>query len=424
MELIRSGVQGKYPKTVAALRPRQADRPLRFLRFQLKLYICVLAVALASACEAEPSFMEWEAERRVAGDTTTVHTVAGQVWSSDVQLKEDLVIGVLDGPAELMFGDVSRLAEDLHGGIYVLDAHGPEIRHFDRTGQFIGTVGRSGEGPGEYGRLSLGMVVDSAGVLHMHDWGNGRIVRFTEEGRALDSWTLDSPFLTTGRGTWVYTDASSRLLITTRVNAESALVVLQDARVVDTLTVPQLQEKFQERGGPYLIESYWTWHPEGYFVVGVNDEYSFEVRRPDGVLRIRRDVESLPVHPEEADAWQRHFEWMEQHPSYRPPEGVWMPSTMPPFRDIEVAKDGRIWVQRNTHPIRVPVTTDPEQPPPIGWAQPFVYDVFEPDGPFLGQVRFPERFEPHLLGAGYVWGVRRGDLEEEYVVRFSVIAAG
>jgi hypothetical protein len=29
-------------------------------------------------------------------------------------------------------------------------------------------------------------------------------------------------------------------------------------------------------------------------------------------------VEKLPVHPEEADAWRRLFEWMEQQPAYRP----------------------------------------------------------------------------------------------------------
>lgn len=148
-------------------------------------------------------------------------------------------------------------------------------------------------------------------------------------------------------------------------------------------------------------------------MVGVSNEYPLEARRSDGVLRIRRDVEKLPVHPEEADAHRRRFEWMERQPAYQPPEGEWLPSTMPPFRGIEVDSDGRIWVRRNTHPIQIPVDETPGLPPPIGWAQPFVYDVFEADGTFLGQVRLPERFEPHLFGAEYVWGVRRGDFDEE-----------
>lgn len=390
----------------------------------MKRYIYTLAVPCALACGGESTSTKWEMQRQVAGDTTTVHTVAGQVWPSEVRLSEDLEIGVLDGPTELVFGEISRLAEDPHGGIYVLDSQVPEIRHFDPTGEFVGPVGRSGEGPGEYGHLSLGMVVDSAGVLYVHDWANPpRILRFTEDGRALDPWILDSAFLTTVRGTWIYSDASGRLLVTTRVDGRPALLVLEDGQVTDTLAVPRLPGMPREHGGPYRIETYWSWHPDGYFVVGVSNEYSLEARRSDGVLRIRRDVEELPVHADEADAYRRRFEWMGQQPAYRPPEGEWIPSTMPPFRGIEVSSDGRIWVRRNTHPIQIPVDENPDRPPPIGWTQPFVYDVFEADGTFLGQVRFPERFEPHLFGAGYVWGVRRGDLDEEYVVRLSIRTA-
>lgn len=389
----------------------------------MQRYIFALTVTFLVACSAESASI-WEVERRVSGDTTTVHTVAGQVWPSEVRLIEELAIGALDGPAELMFGEISRLAEDRQGGIYVLDAQVPEIRHFGRMGEFLGTVGRAGEGPGEYGRLSLGMVVDSGGVLYVHSYSNPpRIVRFAEDGRALDPWTLEFPFLTTAPGTWLYVDTPGRLLLTTRWGDDldgRALLVLEDGQVTDTLVVPRLPGMPELRGGPYRTQTYWGWHPDGYFVVGVSDEYSLEARRSDGVLRIRRDVEALPVHPEEADAWRRQFEWMEQQPRYFPPEGEWIPATMPPFSGIEVGNDGRIWVRRNTHPIQIPVDEAPDGQPAVGWAQPFVYDVFEADGAFLGEVRFPERFEPYLFRTGYVWGVRRGDFDEQYVVRLSI----
>jgi hypothetical protein len=131
----------------------------------------------------------------------------------------------------------------------------------------------------------LGMVVDSAGVLYLHDWANRRIVRFTVDGRPLDGWTLNSSFLTTRRGTWVYNDDPGRLLVTTRVgdNLDNlALLVLEDGDVADTMAVPQLPGMPRERGGPYQIERYWSWHPDGYFVVGVSSDYSLEARRVDG----------------------------------------------------------------------------------------------------------------------------------------------
>jgi hypothetical protein len=384
--------------------------------------VCALGAILALACGAESTSTNWEAERQVTGDTTTVHTLAGQVWPSQVRLQEDLTIGVLDGPVHLIFGEITRMAEDHRGGIYVLDAQVPEIRHFDRTGQLIGTVGREGEGPGEYSRWSLGMAVDSAGVLFMYDWGIGRIVRFDADGRALDPWRIHSSYSTTDRGPWVYCDRLGQVLVTTRLNDELGLLVVEDGRVKDTLAVPQLPGVPELLGGRYRVEKYWSWHPDGYFVVGVSREYSLEAHRPDGVLIIRRDVEALPVDSEEAEAVRRLFEWMERQPMYSPPAGEWIPSVMPPFRGIKVGSDGRIWVRRNTHPIQIPVEENDLGQPPVGWVQPFAYDVFEEDGTFLGEIRFPDRFEPHLFGAGHVWGVKRGEFDEEYVVRLSIIS--
>jgi 6-bladed beta-propeller protein len=385
--------------------------------------LSMLAAVLAMGCVAESASTAWEMQRSVSGDTTTVHTVGGQVWS-DVSLREGLVIGALDGPLPLVFGEVSRLADDHHGGIYVFDRQVPEVRHFDQAGEFVGTVGRAGEGPGEYEVFSLGMVVDADDVLYVHAWGNRRIVRFARDGRALEPWVFDSPFMTTRPGTWLYSDAPGRVLVTTRIDQQPALLVLQEGQVTDTLVVPQLPGVPQKRGGPYDIERYWSWHPDGYFVVGVSDEYSLEAHRTGGVNRIRRDAEELPVHSEEADEIRRQFEWMARQPQYQPPEGEWVPSTMPPFRGIAVGGDGLIWVRRNTHPVQVPVEDMPDGQPVVGWIQPFLYDVFEADGTFLGEIRFPDRFEPRLFGAGYIWGVRRGELDEHYVVRLSIEVGG
>lgn len=384
----------------------------------------LLAFTLVLACGSESASTSWAVRREVAGDTTIVHTLGGQTWAHEVRLREDLTIGLLDGPPELLFGEISRLAEDVQGGIYVLDRQVPAIRHFSRTGEFVRTVGRSGQGPGEYGTLSLGMVVDSADVLYVHDWGNRRIVRFAGDGRALDPWILKSSFLTTVRGAWLSSNRAGQLMVAARVNDDPALLVLEDGEVSDTLVVPWLPGVPDRRGGPYRVDRYWSWHPGGYFVAGVSNEYSLEVHRPDGVLKIRRDVARQSVHSEEADAYRRLFEWMERQPAYRPPEGEWIPSAMPPFSGIESGSDGRIWVRRNTHPVRIPVDQSPDGRPPVGWAQPFAYDVFESDGTFLGEVRFPELFEPHLFGPGYVWGVRRGNLDEEYVVRIRIEAQG
>ena len=380
----------------------------------------VIGALAVVACGPESAPPAWVARTDTIADTVVVHTVSGSVWGDSVRVVETLAIGGLDGPDEVLFGEVFRMAEDLEGGIYVFDRQGPVLRHYDGSGDYIGTLGRAGQGPGEYSWMSLGMAVDPNGVLFLSDWGNGRVARFAPYGEALDPWPLTSGFFTTAPGPGVFTNGPGRVLVRASVQERPGLIVMDAGVATDTLLVPELPGLPPERGGPYRVDTYWDWTPDGHFVVGVSDSYSFEVHGPSGVTRVSRDVPGLPVHPDEAAAWTRRFQWMEGRPNYRPPEGEWLPSEMPPFRGLAAGSDGRVWVRRNVEPMAVEVDAPQGGPPPVGWTQPFVCDVFESDGTYLGEVRFPDRFEPHLFGAGHVWGVRRGDLDEEYVVRLEL----
>lgn len=382
--------------------------------------ILIVGLTISSGCGSDRSPDSWLAHTDTIADTVVVRTVAGRIWDQPVHLVEAVTIGALDGSDEYMFGEVFRMAEDREGGIYVFDRSGPVLRHYDRTGEFINTVGREGEGPGEYSWLSLGMVVDRNGILTFHDVGNQRLARFSPDDEPLDPWRFNSSFFTTTLGPGVFAYRDDQILVRIKSDDRPALVVVDSAVVKDTLWVPQPPGMPRLRGGPYRVDTYWDWCPAGQFVVGVSDAYSFEVHGASGVVRIERDVEPLPVHSDEAAAWRRYFRWMEARPNAHPPEGEWLPSTMPPFRGISAAAGGRIWVRRNVEPIPIEVQERPGGPPPVGWRQPFVYDVFEATGTYLGEVRLPNAFEPHIFGAHHIWGVRRGELDEEYVVRMEI----
>ncbi|MXX73112.1 MAG: 6-bladed beta-propeller [Gemmatimonadetes bacterium] len=68
-------------------------------------------------------------------------------------LVEVLRIGSLDGTCDA-FGEVTSIAVDADGRIYVADRQANEIRVFSPTGECVRTFGRSGEGPGECAGLS------------------------------------------------------------------------------------------------------------------------------------------------------------------------------------------------------------------------------------------------------------------------------
>ena len=77
---------------------------------------------------------------------------AGTPASSDGTAVAELVttIGVLDGPEEYLFGDVSAVAADTAGRIYVADLISSTVRVYDASGAFLAQIGRRGAGPGEF----------------------------------------------------------------------------------------------------------------------------------------------------------------------------------------------------------------------------------------------------------------------------------
>ena len=63
----------------------------------------------------------------------------------------------------------------------------------------------------------------------------------------------------------------------------------------------------------------------------------------------------------------------------------------------------------------------PDAPPPTTWREPTVYDVFEEDGSYLGEVRVPPRVSLMVLGRDTVWGTRLGEHDEPYIVRLRLV---
>src|SRR5690606_26450613 len=69
---------------------------------------------------------------------------------SEWRLVQDLRLGTENTAGPEQFNRIAALLADSLGMIYVLDLLAQEIRVFDSTGVFSHTIGRKGEGPGEF----------------------------------------------------------------------------------------------------------------------------------------------------------------------------------------------------------------------------------------------------------------------------------
>lgn len=120
-----------------------------------------------------------------AQDTLTVSGVA-QCDDCAITLDTVVTIGGLDGPGLHVIARGNTVAVDRRGRVLVADHRYPEISVFDSTGTFLRTIGRAGEGPGEFQLIELLdvgpeyiHVFDSRGrTLFDHDFRVVRTDRF------------------------------------------------------------------------------------------------------------------------------------------------------------------------------------------------------------------------------------------------------
>ena len=138
---------------------------------------------VALACGEAGEFADWVIP---VPDATTVHEyapvpVAGR--SERIEFVEDLVIGERDGDDNYTLYNSRAPAVGPDGTIYVVDAGNFRVQVFDASGDWIMTLGRQGQGPGEFTRPSAPVI--GGDRLRVWDSGNRRIGAWTLDGEHL-----------------------------------------------------------------------------------------------------------------------------------------------------------------------------------------------------------------------------------------------
>ncbi len=102
---------------------------------------------------------------------------------------------------DIPFGQIVAIVADGNGQMYVADAMARSILVIDSSGRHHHTIGRRGEGPGEFAGLDALVMLDS------------RLVALDVRSRRLTSLDTDGTVIADNRGRlWVEATASSRAL--------------------------------------------------------------------------------------------------------------------------------------------------------------------------------------------------------------------
>lgn len=87
------------------------------------------------------------------------------------------------------FGVIAQILSDQAGNIYVLDSQLAEVKIYTSDGEFVRSIGREGEGPGEF-RFPTGMFFIPNGNLAVMQVQPGKIVMLTTEGEPAGEYPL------------------------------------------------------------------------------------------------------------------------------------------------------------------------------------------------------------------------------------------
>ena len=114
------------------------------------------------------------------------------LWYDEPKVALEFVqkIGELEGEDEnYLFYEPFEVVRDSEGNIFVVDGGNRRVQKFNADGQYIFTIGREGQGPGEFSdaivRNSYSINIDSESNIYVNDSGNTRIHVFSSDGKYL-----------------------------------------------------------------------------------------------------------------------------------------------------------------------------------------------------------------------------------------------
>lgn len=121
------------------------------------------------------------------------HPIPKDGLKKKIVFTEELSIGVIEGDENYMFGDYVVFNTDEEGNFYVTDWDRRRIQKFDVEGKYLLTIGRQGQGPGEFRNLTVARF-NTDGLFYVTDIANRRISFFDTDGNYLKQIRIPGVF--------------------------------------------------------------------------------------------------------------------------------------------------------------------------------------------------------------------------------------
>jgi hypothetical protein len=298
--------------------------------------------------------------------------------------------GEESGEDDVLIGAITQALIDDNGNTYFLDSHISQVIVYDSGGQFVRTMGRSGEGPGEFQTpITMGFLPGRRlGVVQMMP---ARIVAFTLDGEPLADFPAPGAegFATVqdivGAGESVVAAIQSTSFDSKKITVTGNLFCLdKNGKSVSTLW----EKSFEQNMGNIVIgdESNTVlpvWAAGGQAKVYINpsyDDYRIDVMDMEGktVRVIEREYESRKRTDEELDQRKK---LLDQMPAGMGNIDIKIDETDRDIEEMLIRDNGELWVF-SSH------SKDKQKEDVLG-----PFDVFDSEGRYIRNASISADYE-------------------------------
>jgi hypothetical protein len=350
----------------------------------------IIAVALALSIAAVPSQAgDWKGKVETVDGVKYVKNTAEPMEKPTTVIMEALwELGGETDDEDEFFGVITDIKIDDQGNVYLLDSQLSEVKIYTADGEFVRSIGREGEGPGEFRRPSQ-MFFTKEGNVGVMQTIPAKIVLLTPEGDPVGDHPLPAPedggfqMLTSGQAskgqlvlgmarTKLADDQSSwsRTDFLTRVDSEGNEVA-EYASKTTTINFADAVLNFAEWD---TFERRWTVAPDGkVYACESYPDYVVTVWNADGSVdkKITREYQHRAHAANEKELLTKMMEhFAQQIPNCR----VEVEDNAKDIESIHIRDDGSIWV----------LTSNGSHDYPDGSLG--VFDVFDKNGQFVREV--------------------------------------
>lgn len=358
-------------------------------------------VALLAACVSRDPSPPAVVIDTLPNGVVSVRNYAPSAWrdSSTWHFEEVTRLEPRDSGSDGLVNPGVMAAMDAAGRAYIVDEPPVAIKVFDSTGHFVRTIGRNGEGPGEYRQPRIAI---RKGQLFVEDSRLRRVSVFDTSGAFIRSFRAESN--AGGSGGFAMDDSSRIWLRIYQPDPPDVAITVVRldtlGALLDTLRFRQLHDPavwvveqdggratYGIPGGPGELA---VTTPSGTMLRGWSGAYALVMQSVKGDSLRVTNRDWTPIKVPEAERVERFDRFRDMVSRSWPPDLVNqsfhlydMPTERPPMRDIDVDPVGRIWV----HTASADTSAS-------------YYDVFNHTGIWQGTVRAPWRASALVVWRG------------------------